>query len=304
MPISITRRNFLQGTLLAVGAGSFGAIRGFADEPLVVRDPDCFALLSDIHIPGDRTTVTRDVNPVDTFRTVYKEVLASPVRPQNLIVSGDCVHLYGKPEDYKTLMEEIAPVLESDVSVHFVMGNHDNRDVFLEACVWTKPRKSERPVENRQISVLETPKANWFLLDSLVRTNYTPGKMDSEQLEWLAKELDERNGKPAILVAHHNLVNDDDPETHGLQDSGAFWKTIKDRKQVKAYVYGHTHVWKTQIRDGVHLINVPATAWKFLGSEPTGWVLAKLSEKGISLELCSLDKTHKKHAQKLDLVWR
>ena len=306
MPITlppINRRRFLK-TATSIGVAAcfpFSFIRGEETPP---RDPDCFAFLSDTHIPGDRTTITNGVNPVDNFRAISKETIAFPDRPASIIVSGDCVHLQGKPEDYRTLIEELVPVRESGVAVHLVMGNHDERDVFLDACDWAQPRKEDRPVVEKQISVVESPKANWFLLDSLIRTNYTPGKFGTEMLDWLGRELDKRKDKPAILVAHHNLEIEDKEDSNGLIDSGAFWKTIIARPQVKAYVYGHTHVWKTQIRDGIHLVNVPATAWKFQQTEPTAWVCAKLRDDGMNLQLRSLDTEHRHHGQKLELNWR
>lgn len=306
MPISlppIDRRRFLKG-LASIGAVASLPFSFLRAEETGKRDPDCFALLSDTHIPADRTTVTRDVNPVDNFRAITKEVISSPDLPAAMIVSGDCVHLHGKPEDYKTLIEELSPTREAGIAVHLVMGNHDERDAFLEACDWARPRKDDRPVPKKQVSVIESPKANWFLLDSLIRPNYTPGKFGTEMLEWLGKELDKRKDKPAVLVAHHNLENDDNEDSNGLVDSGAFWKTIIGRPQVKAYVYGHTHVWKTQVRKGVHLVNIPATAWKFLSSEPTAWVCAKLREDGMSLHLRSLHASHRHHGQRLELNWR
>ena len=52
--------------------------------------------------------------------------------------------------------------------------------------------------------LVEGPRANWFLLDSLDEPNKTPGVLGDKQVAWLGQALDARANKPAILVAHHN----------------------------------------------------------------------------------------------------
>jgi hypothetical protein len=47
------------------------------------------------------------------------------------------------------------------------------------------------------VLVIESPKASWFLLDSLHATNVTPGELGAQQHDWLAHELDARSDKAA-----------------------------------------------------------------------------------------------------------
>ena len=86
--------------------------------------------------------------------------------------------------------------------MHLVLGNHDQRENFWAAFPEAKPAL---PAADRHAAVVETPLANWFLLDSLYKTNVTPGLLGAAQLQWLAKALDAHADKPALLVAHHNL---------------------------------------------------------------------------------------------------
>ena len=59
----------------------------------------------------------------------------------------------------------------------------------------------------------------------------------------------------------------------GNNDTVALFEVIRPRKQVKAYIYGHTHTWKVEQDDsGLHLINLPPVAYIFHEGDPSGWV--------------------------------
>jgi Icc protein len=90
-----------------------------------------------------------------------------------------------------------------------------------------------------------------------------------------------------------------------LQDTDELLAIIRPRKQVKAYIYGHTHDWGLH-RDesGIHLINLPPTAFLFTAGRPNGWVRAELKPDGVRLELRCLDQTHKEHGHQAELEYR
>jgi predicted phosphodiesterase len=149
------------------------------------------------------------------------------------------------------------------------------------------------------------------MLDSLDVTTKTPGLIGKAQLNWLAKQLDARADKPAIVFVHHDpdlrtaeQKKDAKKKVSGLIDTQAFFDAILPRKQVKAYVFGHTHDWHYLKRDDVHFINLPPTAWLFKAGRPRGWVDLNLTDAGATFELRSLDPKHPQHGQKLDLKWR
>src|SRR5262249_52491542 len=93
-------------------------------------------------------------------------------------------------------------------------------------------------------------------------------------------------------------------EPSGLLDTRAFYDIIMPRKQVKAYVFGHTHDWHYAKREDLHLVNLPPTAWLFKQGRVRGWVDLNLTENGATFELHSLDPKHPQHGEKLDLKWR
>lgn len=307
MPITlppIDRRRFLQSAL--------GAVTLVSGSPLFSQEPasqDVWAFLSDTHIPGDRKKSGGKpaVKPVEHLAKVRADILSGKSgKPGGLIVTGDCVYIQGLPEDYQTLLAEFTPFRKAGMPVHFVMGNHDNREVFLSEIAREIGAPPPQNVPPRLCSIVETPKANFFLMDSMERTNYTPGFFGDEQLQWLEDELDSRKDKPAILFAHHypDYSSGVVKNPHALKDTEAFFNRIKDRRQVKAYVFGHSHVWNHLRKHDIHLVNLPTTAWRFDRKQPFAWVLAELQDRGMSLRLRSIDWEHPKHDELVSLEWR
>jgi hypothetical protein len=54
---------------------------------------------------------------------------------------------------------------------------------------------------------------------------------------------------------------------------------------VKAYLFGHNHVWEVTRRGGVHLVSLPATAYVFSGSQRSAWVDLWLGRDGARLDV-------------------
>ncbi len=300
MPIYVrpcSRREFLIRS--ALGASAIGLsplLRGA--QPSV--EPDAYALLSDTHIAADQSLVARGINMAEHLRQATREILAWPKRPAAAFVCGDCAYNMGRPGDYTAFYERLEPLRDGGIPMHLIVGNHDDRENFLRLPGIRSEQKAAVP--DKDVALVRTTHANWFLLDSLEKTNSTPGLLGPEQLAWLAKTLDANPEKAAIVMVHHNPGISGNS---GLKDTVALFEIIRPRKQVKAYVFGHTHVWKVeQDLTGLQLINLPALAYTFSASEPSGWVHAKLSSGGIRLEMRCTDPKHTAHGQVHDLQWR
>src|SRR2546423_46539 len=228
MPIHlppISRRRFLKGTL-ATGAGLVIAPELFAAQKN--SDPDFWALFSDIHLAGDRHQLGRGINMAGHFATASHELLALEKMPAGLFVNGDCAFNSGENADYATVAELLTPLRNAGMPIHLALGNHDDRERFWAA--FADEKAANRPLTDRQASLVKTAKANWFILDSLERTLATPGLLGQEQLNWLAKALDENATKPAIVMIHHNPGLSGNM---GLKDTAALFEVIRPRKQVK-----------------------------------------------------------------------
>ncbi len=305
MPIHlppISRRRFLTGSL-AVGAGWMSSGWLHADETGRRVDPHRLALLSDTHVDADPATIVRDINMADHLRQAVAEVLKLEAAPARVLVNGDFAYSSGQSGDYASGVDLLRPLREAGMPVHIGLGNHDHRERFLVAL----PAEHEptEPVENKYVSLVALPRANWLILDSLNVTKETRGALGPGQLDWLAKTLDAHANTPAVVMVHHHPELALNAKPSGIADTAALLDALSPRKQAKALVFGHTHRWRHERRpDGLHLVNLPATAYVFADKQPSGWVDARLEETGATLELRTLDPQHAWQGQKLALEWR
>ncbi len=238
---------------------------------------------------------------VEHFGQAQRHLLSLPRKPVGLLITGDCAYNSGQAGDYAVLQEQLLPIRAGDIPVHIALGNHDNRETFWEA--FAEDKVAAHPVPGRQVAVLESPRANWFILDSLEKTASTPGLLGHEQLQWLADALDARPKKPALVALHHNPGLEGG--NMGLKDTLLLLEVLRPRKQVKAYIYGHTHTWKLeQDPSGIHLVNLPALAYVFRETDSPGWVLLNLKRNGMRLECLPLSAKPEAQAITADLKWR
>ena len=264
-------------------------------------DEHCWALFSDIHLAGDPTKLGRGINMTDNFTAVVNEVRAMRTQPGNALICGDLAFNSGETADYAQVVNLLQPLRTSGMPIHLALGNHDNRERFWDSQLESKT--VSRPLQDRQAAIIRAPRVNWFVLDSLDKTLSTPGVLGKEQLAWLAKSLDANTDKPALVMVHHNP--DEGEKYGGLTETKEFFEIIRPRKQVKAYLYGHSHHWNVkQDESGIHLINLPTTAYLFDKESPNGWVLANLKKGGMRLELRCRDRKHSEHGRVTDLKWR
>ncbi|MCA9089388.1 MAG: metallophosphoesterase [Planctomycetaceae bacterium] len=286
MPIhlpALSRRQFLMTTGASVLALSSPV---WAD----VTERDVVYLLNDTHI-GEKQPAD---SPVPThLRQVVEELVALRQKPACVLINGDLAAKDGQPGDYRHLAELLAPLYDAGIDVHLTLGNHDNRETFYE--VMAEQRPEQPVVESRHISVVQTPHANFFLLDSLQKTMVTQGTLGADQLQWLGSALDAHADRPAIVVAHHNPRLGGDPIHFpgGLIDSVELWDVLASRPHVKAYVHGHIHDRSYAEHEGIHIINTPATS--YVGNpkqSTTGWTVARLSADGIQLTTRTTDDAH------------
>jgi len=301
MPLhAISRRDFLTRSAAVVAGVSVLRFSAAAESAESVR----FALLSDTHIPSSPDVVARDVNMTSNLKQVIHEILRREQKPAGVLINGDCAYLKGLPEDYANFAQCVKPLLDARLPLHLTMGNHDSRENLYTALQSQRP---EKPLlEGRHLSILETPVVNLFLLDTLTVTNVVTGEVGPEQMAWLAKELDARSGKPAVVIAHHT-PQFKAPETgkpwSGIADTSEFMTLLASKKQVKAFVYGHSHVWSNRQEGGTHLINLPPVAYVFNPSLPNGWVDAEFRADGVKLQLHAIDPAHDAHLQTVELKW-
>jgi 3',5'-cyclic AMP phosphodiesterase CpdA len=209
MPISlspISRRRFVAGSLAAAGAGLLAGSRCLRAADAAGGAADHVALLSDSHIAADKALVFNKVHLSENLSRCVAEVAALKDKPSFALLNGDCALKIGEQGDYATFLELMKPLRDAaGMPVHLTLGNHDDRETFWRA-LGPQPDGRKSAVYGKHVTVVEAPRANWFLLDSLDEPNKTPGVLGDKQIAWLGKALDApaAAAKPAIIVTHHN----------------------------------------------------------------------------------------------------
>lgn len=312
MPIifpPITRRQFVKSSIILGGTTLLNSrtVAVAADSNRTSLEPNRVALLADTHISADPDLVYpgtkwpgspvkdgehESVNVSQALETAVKNVLALDPLPAHLIVNGDCALSNGKNAEYKQFLGLVEPIRAAGITVHVTIGNHDNRENLWKLIPFLKQEEI-----GLQAGLIELPHANLILLDSGKK-----GTLGDKQLNWLAKQLDERTNMPTLIFGHYNpYPNRGVRPIQGMRDGASLLKILAKRKHAKAYIYGHTHEWQHDQRDHLHLINQPAVSYYFGKGHAHGWVDMKLTETSAELELNCINREHRQHGDRIQV---
>lgn len=302
---STTRRRFLSiAGLSAAGLAvsrQVGALSGdqgrLGEASLPVQRSDGplrLALLSDTHIPANAAEAYRGFTPVDNLRHVAAQVSKADV--QATIIGGDLARLIGTAEDYGRLQALLAPISEK-MPVGLILGNHDNRANFL--ATFPSSAGTSQGVRNKHVMVLEEQQLRFILLDSLLAPDVTPGQLGLAQRTWLAQYLASAKAVPTMVFVHHTLDDNDG----ALMDVERLFGVIRPHAHVKAILYGHSHRYRVDERDGIQLINLPAVGYNFADTEPVGWVESVWTADGVDLTLRTIGGHQAANGQTTSVHW-
>ena len=222
---------------------------GGFDENLVV-------IISDLHVNPE------GYQPARLERTIA-DIIAMNPRPRNVISLGDLAYLTGKPTEYARLKEILAPLEGTGIRLTMTMGNHDRRQNFADAF---PGYAAASLMKDRYVYVVETPRADIILLDSLQESEdptklITPGALTDGEKTWLKEKLATYTDKPVFVTAHHPIG-----ET-GIKE------ILLASPTCCGYIHGHDHVWRDgwsrknySERDIIRTLCVPSTGhWGDIG---------------------------------------
>lgn len=237
-------------TLFVTWALTVFAAMGVAAE--VPRDPNLIALFADTHA----TTAENNPHQREGLARCVRDVLALNPLPAHVLIFGDISFDHGETSDYELFKELMKPLEEAGVRWHAALGNHDRRAPFLS--VFPDHNSGRAPVPDRIVTVVETPHADFILLDSCLE-GPVHGGIDDAQRAWLRSALYDRK-KPVFVGAHHPLK---ETGIGGL---------LAASPACKGYINGHHHTWQQQAEGGVETLTLPSTGhWGDIG-----YVLVKL----------------------------
>ena len=153
-----------------------------------------FIHLTDIHLSAPEVAdATLDSDTVATLQRVLDQVAALDPAPAFIVMSGDLTNR-GHDESYDLLARMIAPV---EIPIFLALGNHDRRAGFHRAFPGLgahpdAPLDHDRVLGGLHVITLDT-----------AEPGRVGGRLDAEQLDWLAAALAREPGRRKLLVLHH-----------------------------------------------------------------------------------------------------
>lgn len=227
---SMSRRRFVGGTA-AMMAAAVGAAAPFTRSKADF-DENLTALIADPHVGGKPAPAYM----LKRLRAIVADIMKLDRLPRRAVLFGDLAWLVGRVADYEASAPALKALQDAGVELAFGMGNHDNRDSFLE--VWPD-RGRESPVPGRIVSVTRLPHADLLMLDTLAPgkfgVNAIPGGLDKTQQEWLSASLP-KWPRPVIVCAHHPI--------HELTvGKRPLCELLAECPSVAGYIHGHNHRW-------------------------------------------------------------
>jgi 3',5'-cyclic AMP phosphodiesterase CpdA len=229
-------------------------------------EPVRFVQLSDPHVFTDPSGAPHGVDPNETLRHVVRRLLERP--PMDfVVVTGDLVG-DERISSYAVLRSLLAPL---PCPVHLLAGNHDVR-----AGLWRElgPPGSGRLEPDPPAAELDEREDGYFYefdaggqrflaLDSQI-PGEVPGRIDEQQMRWIADRLTDRPDVPTIVFVHHP------PIATGVEwldehriENGRELMALVQRGNVKRVLFGHVHMPMTISWGSIVCTSAPSTCYGF-----------------------------------------
>ncbi len=220
--------------------------------------------MTDIHLttPGEMVS-GRDPNA--NFERALAHVLEHHPDAEAIVITGDLSN-WGERPDYERLKARIGQL---PVPVHLAIGNHDDRETFLD--VFPELADGDGHVQER----FDLSDATGILIDTWGPETHA-GHYCATRCAWLDSAL-RSTDRPVFLFMHHNPI----PTHVGpcdeimLLDAAAFGEVIAAHRERIAHIFfGHCH---QPLAGSFH--GVPVSAPR--GTNHAGW--AGFSERKVLL---------------------
>ncbi len=220
-------------------------------------------VLSDLHIVPEGDTSLG----LDTTERLRHGIAAINDRHRDadlVVIAGDLAD-NGDRASYVRLQDTLASLT---VPVEITIGNHDDRPVCLD--VFGVRYASETGFVDKAVDIKGY---RIILLDSAIEHGRHDGRLEPEQLDWLAEQLDVAADKPVIVILHHHANPlRTDVDSIILENGAAFAEVLRAHPDIRQVIAGHVHytptaVWKgipfTTMAGGHYSVTIPLD-----GSEP------------------------------------
>ena len=204
------------------------------------------AQLSDPHIDLERP------HKADAFGQAVEWLLALPMRPDAVLISGDCTE-HGHPGEYARFQALLRPL---PMPVYVVPGNHDDRAAMQKLF----GVQGGSPLPGFMQYVVDDLPVRLIGLDTHV-PGQGSGELDEARLDWLGARLSEAPERPTLIFMHHPPLKTGVQvmDALGLRGTEPLCDLLLRHPQVARIVAGHVHMALTQTFAGTTLMTCPGT---------------------------------------------
>ncbi|MGV9664276.1 metallophosphoesterase [Nocardia niigatensis] len=224
--------------------------------------------LTDTHLRPAGEQVLDTIDTHATLLHVLNRLRTGGQRIDALLLSGDLTD-NGSPEAYRRLREAVEPVAaELGAQVLYVMGNHDERDAFGVELLGLEPGTVDTALPHDR--VIEVDGLRLIGLDTTTPGRHD-GRLEPEQLAWLAEQLRHPASRGSVLVLHHPPLPSAIPaaEFLKLQNADQLAEVISGT-DVRMILCGHNHMTAASVLAGVPVWVGPALAYRIDAMAPAG----------------------------------
>lgn len=193
------------------------------------------AQLTDPHISSPQALVYGRVDTAAYLRAAIDRLHALVPRPDLVLVTGDLVD-NGTADEYLHLRRLLA---ELQIPVFLTIGNHDNREVFLEVF---GDLDYLQPATQFVNYAVDTSALRLLALDTYA-AGKPYGELAPETLTWVQQELAEHPTRTTLIFMHHPPFESGIwwMDAIGLHGGAALERIVRSHPQVRRVVCGHVH---------------------------------------------------------------
>lgn len=245
--------------------------------------------LTDLHLFEDPDAELFGIPTRELLRLVLAHMQASGLRVNHLVVTGDLAH-DDLPETYRAVRGAFEPWADR---LWLVPGNHDERAVLRAAFPDRVPGAGADRVE------FAFRAGAWLCLglDTQLPGSVS-GRLEAEEIEWIAEQLAIHRPTHVALFMHHPpvLLGCAWMDSIGLDGKEQLQALFERDARFRLVCCGHVHHESTHRVGAATIVTTPSTGLQFdpVGDEPSfvqappGYRVVELTDEGCTTSVVRL----------------